>query len=147
MKTTLLLMTALTLSALVDAQPSATNQTQSQPHTPSQLLTDVRLDALAQIETGVRDNPPGPDVSRYGISRPVWMTYTSLPFSAATNQFTAKAVASRILGDRLSHFAATHGRPATDAETYILWHKPATIDHPSRKTAEIAARFANLCQL
>ncbi len=131
MKTALLIFMTATLSAT--AQPTAAK------------IMVARLAALSQIETGDRDNPPGTqDLSRFGISRPVWAAYTGLPASQATNRQIAAQVASRILRDRIDGYTATYGHEPTEAQIYILWHKPATVTHPSAKTAEIAARFANL---
>ncbi len=103
--------------------------------------------ALSMIETGVNDRPPGTDLSRYGISPPVWREFSKLPPSAATNPVTALNVAHSIMEQRCARFRKGHGRAATDVEAYVLWHRPAEIGHPKARTLERAQRFANLCSI
>jgi hypothetical protein len=101
--------------------------------------------ALSQIETGDRDivGVSG-DVSRYQISRAVWARYTTLPVSAAKNPLTAFNVAKAIMQDRCTAFEKANHRPPTAAEFYILWHRPAQLNHATRATRDLASRFSNL---
>ena len=141
-------MTALMFPTLVGAQQSATSQTENQrPHVPPTMTPmDVRLAALSQLETNDRDNPPGADISRYGISPRVWHEYAGLlPLSAATNQLTAKRIATKILQDRIESFVASYGRQPTEAQVYLLWYRPARVMHPTKRDTEKAQRFSNLC--
>ena len=111
-------------------------------------MTTARLCALADIETGCCDQPPHTrDLSRYGISRPVWREYTSLPFSAATNPVTAGAVATLILADRCEAFRQKQHREPSEAEIYCLWFRPAFVGRMTLSQREKAERFANLVRL
>ena len=137
-------MTAALPVRLVGQPQAATYTNTHNPAGAGMSMAARRLAALAQIETNNRDNPPGTDLSRYGISRPVWIAYTAEPVSQATNRWTAAQVASRILRDRIATFTTTHGHPPTEQQVYLLWWRPAYCDHPSAAQSAVAQRFANL---
>ena len=111
------------------------------------VLADDRFDALAQIETGRNDNPRTMDVSRFGISPPVWKQYAhGLSLSAATNPFTALNVAHLVMVDRVDQFVKTHQKQPSDQQWYLLWFRPAHVDQPNKSEQATAERFANLCR-
>jgi len=116
---------------------------------PERSLTDRRLDALAQVESGNRDEVRGPDGerSRYQIAPATWKEYgRSVPFARATNPAIARHVARQILTARIIRFMRSHHRAPSEIEVYVLWHKPSSINQPSERTREMAARFANLLE-
>lgn len=107
---------------------------------------DPRFAALSAIESGDNDRPPCADISRFCFSVPVWHAVTALPVSAATNPVTALALAEKLMAARTAHFTTVYHRPPTDAEWYLLWHRPARVLHPKPAEAERARRFAALVE-
>lgn len=107
-----------------------------------------RMNALAQVESGDNDLMIGQsgERGRYQISRAVWQTATDLPFDVATNPVTSYNVAVCILAARSTQFVNKYGRPPSDREFYLLWHRPARALHPRKYEDERAERFKNLCQ-
>ena len=87
----------------------------------AQSSLEIRLRALAEVETCTKDRAIGRagEVSRYQISPQVWIQYSHLPLAAAENPFTAKAVVVKIMSER------TGSRSVTDAEWYLIYHRPA----------------------
>ena len=108
-----------------------------------------RFEALSQIESGDCDNCIGPsgEVSRYQMLPRVWQAW-SVPFMAATSRKDAARVAGQEMFERGIIFSRLHGRPPTDFEWYLLWHRPACVLGGRKLTAkesDLAHRFANLC--
>ena len=150
---TLILMTGLTSVPVVAGATSSTNHTNN-PAAAIPLKTQpaagklsARLAALGMIETGNIDNPHTEDLSRYGISRPVWREYTDLPYTAATNPIIAGTMVASIMHDRVWRFAAKVGRQPNDVEWYCLWHRPAYATRMRPKDIEIGRRFENLARV
>lgn len=112
---------------------------------PERSLTDRRLDALAQVESGGRDDARGPDGerSRYQIAPATWREYARfVPFAKASDPAYARQIARQILTARITRFMQSHRRAPSEVEVYVLWHKPN--QKPSPRTMEIAERFQNL---
>jgi hypothetical protein len=103
--------------------------------------------ALAMVESGDNDFARGEhrEVSRYQILPRVWRSATDLPFSAATNPLTARAVAGIVITKRWNWFVARYNRKPTLFEWYYLWNCPRQVMHPSCVERERAQRFVNLC--
>ena len=112
-----------------------------------------RFEALGQIESGNCDTCIGRDgeVSRYQIRPEVWIKYSKLPLSAASNPFTARNVAAAIMRERMGAVPKGWTLEYSDRTFYLLWHRPATcaLYHnkrkPTDKELDRAQRFANLC--
>jgi hypothetical protein len=107
-----------------------------------------RFEALSQIESGDCDTCLGAsgEVSQYQILPLVWRQYTKLPLAAASNSLTARNVAICVMENRVWHFVKKQHRQPTDSEFYLLWHRPARVDHPRPVELERAQRFSNLCR-
>jgi hypothetical protein len=101
-----------------------------------------RWSALAMLESGDNDNATGPwgEISRFQIRPQLW------PGGDPRDSQIALAVAQNIMRARLDAFEASHKRPPTDFEFYVLWNAPSEVNYPSRIVADRARRFANLVQ-
>jgi hypothetical protein len=101
-----------------------------------------RWSALSMIESGDNDHAVGPggEISRYQIQPQLWPGGNPRDVQSALN------AAKYIMQSRLDDFQASHKRPATDFEFYVLWNAPWEADHPSKIVMERARRFANLVQ-
>ncbi len=121
-----------------------------------------RFAALSQIESGDNDSAVGKagEVSRYQIMPGEWSACTSnvLVFPLGhpeqtrkqipTNKIDANEVAIEVQWRRTESFVKRHHRQPTDAEWYLLWHRPATVlggRKPTARELDRAQRFANLC--
>ena len=127
-----------------------------------------RFAVLARVESATKAHPEGNDaavgasgeVSRYQIMPSVWAEETrnvvvyplghpdQLRKQSPTNAMDALEVAILIQSHRTESFERLHKRQPTDAEFYLLWHRPATVlggRKPTAKEMERAQRFANLC--
>jgi hypothetical protein len=107
----------------------------------AQSSMETRLRALAEVETGTKDRAIGRagEVSRYQISPRVWRQYSHLPLEAADNPFTAQAVVVKIMSER------TGNRSVTDAEWYLIYHRPARWNCPKPAERERGERFSAVC--
>jgi hypothetical protein len=105
-----------------------------------------RFAALSMIESGDNDRAIGRDgeVSRYQILPALWREY-SFAGEAPQHEEDARGVTQRIMPPRVLDFERIHGRPPTDFEWYLLWHRPGRVMDPTRAEADRAQRFANLC--
>jgi hypothetical protein len=101
-----------------------------------------RWEALSMIESGNNDNAVGAvgEVSRFQIRPELW------PGGNPLNPREALTAAQKTMTPRLTRFARSHKRQATDFEFYVLWNAPWQTDHPSGIVKERARRFANLVQ-
>lgn len=101
-----------------------------------------RWSALAMLESGDNDGVTGPggEISRFQIRPQLW------PGGDPHNPKAALAVAQSIMRLRLDAFEASHKRPPTDFEFYVLWNAPSEANHPSAIVADRARRFVNLVQ-
>jgi hypothetical protein len=154
------------ITALVLFTQSAIAQMGSTVHSPQSTVIHYsnisfnsplfyRFKALAMVESGNCDVVRGEagEVSRFGIMPSVWHQYTKLPLSAAKNPFTALRVTMDIMRDRCAAFENKFHRPCTDAEFYLLWHRPAYALRATSRQARLPAkvsdrmmRFENLCR-
>jgi len=143
-------MTATVRAALVGASAVATNHTTTAGSSSIAQAPAVhfnRFAALSMLESGDCDTCVGPngEMSRYQVAPTVWKQF-ALSGEEPTHEQDARAVSARILQQRCSAFAARYGRPPTDFEFYLLWHRPARVHNPTTREAERAHRFSNLCQ-
>ena len=92
------------------------------------------------FESGNNDHAIGlrGEISRFQIMRYLW------PGGNPHNAEVALMAARGIMQPRLAQFLKSHRREASDFEFYVLWNAPSHGDHPSKKVAERAWRFANL---
>lgn len=99
-----------------------------------------RWSALSMLESGNDDQAVGRlgEVSRYQIRPYLW------PGGNPLNAHVALKVAQKIMQPRMAKFQASHNRPPSDFEFYVLWNAPQEVNHPCRVVAERANRFANL---
>jgi hypothetical protein len=120
-----------------------------------------RFEALSQIESGDCDACVGRDgeVSRYQITKQEWWRVTSQRISviypdghlksfgdfSPTNQAEALEIAEDIMAHRESAQFWRYGKMANDVQWYLLWHRPARVNHPTPRERDRAQRFANLC--
>jgi len=157
----LLFMTATVRADLVGSSTEATNHKPVSAGMPSTHVPADRFAALSMIESGDCDTCIGPngEVSRYQIAPAIWKSNSNFmvfplhhPEQARnispTNEQDAFAVAYDIQYHRVRKFEDTYHRPPTDAEWYLLWHRPAclfTARKPTTREADRARRFANLC--
>jgi len=106
-----------------------------------------RLDALWMMETGGNDQAIGKagERSRFQVKGDVWQTVTRSRDYARPD--TARMVASRVMGRRVSAFASQFGRQPTDFEYYALWNAPTQVmsGRVSPKVSARCQRFCNLC--
>jgi hypothetical protein len=104
------------------------------------------LDAIAQAETGGCDTVQGNagEISRFQITKQMWRSVTSLPYSAAINPFTARNAANQVLRTRIAGFERRHERKATVFEQALLWHCPAHVLKPNAEERSYAQRVVNL---
>lgn len=102
--------------------------------------------ALAEIESGNHDHRSGPggEVSRYQITRSNWLRYAGR--LDPRNPFSALNCARVIMRERVGRFVVSHERHPTAVEWYLLWHRPARVDHPRPAELARARHFANLLQ-
>jgi hypothetical protein len=103
--------------------------------------------ALSQIESDDCDTCTGSsgEVGRWQQLPRYWRLYTSLPLSAATNPFTALAVAKLDMVDRVKNFVAHNHRQPTDGEFVLLWHSPTRdVLRPNKEEKLYEQRFLNL---
>lgn len=139
----ILLMTAALPSAVVAGPVAETNhdsrvavtQPAAQPAS-----DDLRWRALAMIESGECDTASGRagEIGRWQMLKRVWRENTSLPYSSATNPFTALAVAKQEQAKRL------HGRIVGDREWFLTWHCPAHVKNPNVSERDYATRGCNM---
>jgi hypothetical protein len=101
-----------------------------------------RWSALSMLESADCDNCIGPngEVSRFQIPAKTWVEVSHLPVCAARNPFTAWQVAQLIMAQRIKSVT----QPVTDRQWYLLWHRPARMNHPKPAELERAVRFENL---
>lgn len=126
--------------------------------TASQAFAMDRFEALSMIESGDNDKAIGAagEISRYQITPEIWKSNSNVkvfPLNhpelvrniSATNQRDAFEVAYDIQIHRILDFEKKYHREPTDAEWYLLWHRPARVLNPRPKELERAIRFSNLC--
>jgi len=138
MKTILLLLTCVSLHAEVGRlAPIITPDEQA------------RWNVVAMIETEARDYVDGADgeISRFQILKSEWRAATSLPYTAASNPVTAQNVAVAIQNKRVLAFRNSYRRQPSDAEWFILWHKPAHVLRMTTSDRDYATRCVNLLRL
>lgn len=101
-----------------------------------------RWSALSMLESGDNDKAVGPggEISRFQIQPALW------PGGNPHDMQIALTAAKFIMQQRLDDFQASHKRPATDFEFYVLWNAPWEMDHPSKIVTDRARRFSNLVQ-
>ena len=134
-------MTAAFVLPVVAGPGAATNTTSAVPlqayHTEDR--DGQRWQALALVESGACDDCKGRagEISRYQMLKRVWRENTSLPFSAATNPFTALNVAKQEMARRL------RGRSMSDRDWFLTWHCPAHVWHPNIEERAYADRCEN----
>jgi hypothetical protein len=111
----------------------------------SAFATD-RFAALAEFESSSNDSAHGKsgEVSRYQITMSNWRLVAGN--LSPSNPVTASNAAHAIMSQRVGRFIRTHGRMPNDGEFYLLWNKPARVDHPRKSEREKAQRFSNLCE-
>ena len=111
---------------------------------------DLRFEALSQIESGDNDFAIGKDGERgrYQESQSVFREYNPKNcwpnFKYLTNADLAWGSACGVMLIRDSDFKEKYRREPTDAEWYLLWHRPSRPLHPKPIEAARAQRFANL---
>jgi hypothetical protein len=110
----------------------------------NRVVPEALYAALAEFESRTRDTVTGPsgEVSRYQILPAIWTRYAGR--LDPRNPVTALNCATVIMRERVGHFMLTHDRQPTDVEWYLLWHRPARVDHPRPAERARAQRFANL---
>ena len=138
----ILFMTVAATAAVVAAPPATTNNTIPAPvtHIFDPGRDSLRWAALSMVESGDCDTCAGAhgEVGRWQMLPRWWRKNTDLPLHAATNPFTALAVAKLEMQRRL------HGRSVTDAEWFLTWHCPAHISHPNAEERDYAGRCENV---
>ena len=144
MKTTLMIITATMLASAVVAGPVAETNHESrvavtQPAA-QPASDDLRWRALAMIESGECDTASGRagEIGRWQMLKRVWRENTSLPYSSATNPFTALAVAKQEQAKRLC------SRTVTDREWFLMWHCSAHVKNPNVSERDYATRGCNM---
>ena len=111
-----------------------------------------RFAALSMIESGDNDFAIGPqdERGRYQFSHSVIVEF-HIDADRLTNSVYALAQAQQIQQARTAAFVSVHHRLPTDAEWYLLWHRPASVlskanTQPATVDCGLARRFANLCR-
>lgn len=100
-------------------------------------ITAIHLAALSQIESGDNDFARGRagEVSRYQV----------MPY--VLNHAQGSTVAGKVQSiwqHRVSDYTASHQHAPSDAQLYLLWHRPARVDRPTKVEQERAKRFENV---
>ena len=113
----------------------------------SALVTIYHLAALAAVESGFNDRAVGAsgEVSRYQV-RPLEWRSIARESKDYANEWSARIVAFGLLSERAAAFRRREHRAPTDAEMYLLWHRPARVLQPRKVEAQRAAKFSEKVQ-
>ena len=109
------------------------------------IILAIHLAALSQIESGDNDNAVGKagEITRYQVL-PEVLHQNGFGTADVDGHKSAAVVAKAIWEKRVDQFIKAHSRQPSDAELYLLWHRPARVMKPTRKELARAERFANL---
>jgi hypothetical protein len=106
-----------------------------------------RMTALSMLETCDNDRMVGKagEISRYQVLKQEWKRVCSS--TDYTNPAVAKAVAEKLITERVQRFQRVFGRLPTHFEFYGLWNAPGQVlnKRVSPVVAERCERYANLC--
>ncbi len=134
----------LTLTAACSA---AQGNSQIQPDTPPQFVSDF-LFAIRQVESGDRyDAPPGPlgELGAYQFRRQVWAQHTRVPFSEARTTYADKVAAThyRWIADSLRSWGVAD-TPWNCAAAWNCGVDKVRVGRIPRTTRDYAERVQNI---
>lgn len=105
------------------------------------------MDALALVESG--DNPQAVgrhgERTRYQVTPAVWRQHTKVPMQSAGPN-TIRGIVSEEWSRRIATWEIRNKRKCDPRTAYLLWHRPARWNNPTRVELERAMRFENLAK-